>query len=97
MNKQYEIAKITCKKWISDEVIERELTSLSHEEWNEQCTILDGMMKEHVKDCQNEADKANVMLEDLISTGKSISVDEVTVWVAYLKWLEVEYTVSDKV
>jgi len=91
MNVQYEIAKIVCKKRIPDEVIERELASLSQEKWNEQCTILDGMLKEHIEKCQNEDDKASVMLEDLISIGKSINIDEVTVWAAYLKWLDVEF------
>lgn len=88
MNMKYEMAKIACQKWISNEVIENELMSLSEEEWFEQCAILDNTLKESVKKCQNKEDEPNVMLECLIHTGKNINVDEVTVWVAYLKWIE---------
>lgn len=95
MNTQYEIAKIVTKNQISDERIDRELASLSQEKWNEQCVLLDKMMKEHV---ENRKDKPaeEVMLQDLMNVGKANNVSETTVWIAYLKWMDVEYTVPDK-
>lgn len=95
MNTQYEIAKIVTKNQISDERIDRELASLSQEKWNEQCALLDKIMKEHV---ENRKDKSaeEIMLQDLMNVGKANNVSETTVWIAYLKWMDVEYTVPDK-
>ena len=55
--------------------------------------MLDKMMKEHV---ENRKDKPadEVMLQDLINVGAANNVSETTVWIAYLKWLDVEYTVN---
>ncbi len=100
MNVQYEIAKIITKNQISDEEIEKELTFLTKEEWNEQCTTLDKMMKEHVKEnLVNHKGKSTeeVILQDIINIGAANNVSETTVWIAYLKWMEVEYIVPDKV
>lgn len=95
MNMQYKIAKIVTKNQISDEEIDKELALLSQEEWNEQCTLLDKIMKEHVENCKDKpAEK--VMLQDLINVGAANNVSETTVWIAYLKWLDVDYTVPDK-
>lgn len=95
MNTQYEIAKIVTKNQISDERIDKELASLSQEKWNEQCVMLDKMMKDHV---ENRKDKPaeDVMLQDLINVGTANNVSATTVWIAYLKWMDVEYTVPDK-
>lgn len=90
MNMQYEIAKIVTNNQISDEEIDKELALLSQEEWNEQCTLLDKMMKEHVKDCK-EKQAEDAILQDLINVGAANDVSETTVWLAYLKWLDVEY------
>ena len=49
MNMQYEIAKVVTKRQITDEEINKELTLLSKEEWDEQCALLDKTMKEHVE------------------------------------------------
>ena len=95
MNTQYEIAKIVTKNQISDERIDKELASLSQEKWDEQCAMLDKMMKEHVENCKDKpADE--VMLQDLMNVGKANNVSETTVWIAYLKWMDVEYMVPDK-
>ncbi len=95
MNMQYEIAKIITKNQISDEEIDKELALLSRKQWNEQCTLLDKMMKEHV---ENHKDKPaeEVMLQDLINVGAANNVSETTVWIAYLKWQDVEYIIPDK-
>lgn len=91
MNMQYEVAKVVTKKQISDEEINKELALLSKEEWNEQCVMLDKIMKEHV---ENRKDKPadEVMLQDLVSVGAANNVSETTMWIAYLKWSDVEYS-----
>ena len=95
MNTQYEIAKIVTKNQISDERIDKELASLSQEKWDEQCNMLDKIMKEHVENCKDKPAE-DVMLQDLIDVGSANNVSETTVWIAYLKWMDVEYTVPDK-
>lgn len=88
---QYEMAKVVTKNQISDEEINNELALLSQKEWDEQCAMLDKMMKEHV---ENRKDKLadEVMLQDLINVGAANNVSETTMWIAYLKWLDVEYS-----
>ena len=95
MNTQYEIAKIVTKNQISDERIDKELASLSQEKWDEQCNMLDKIMKEQVENCKDKPAE-DVMLQDLINVGSANNVSETTVWIAYLKWMDVEYTVPDK-
>ena len=92
---QYEIAKMVTKNQISNEEIDKELALLSKEEWYEQCGLMDKIMKEHV---ENRKDKPaeEVMLQDLINVGVANNVSETTMWIAYLKWLDVEYAVPDK-
>lgn len=91
MNIQYEIAKMACQKWIPDEVIDKELASLSREEWDKQCVMLNEIMKKHVDNCKSESEKEEVMLQDLINMGAANNVDEITVWVAYMKWMGAEF------
>lgn len=88
---QYEIAKVVTKNQITDEEIDKELALLSKEEWDEQCILLDKMMKEHV---ENRKDKPadEVMLQDLINVGAANHVSETTVWIAYLKWIDAGYS-----
>ena len=92
---QYEIAKMVTNNQIPDEEIDKGLALLSQEEWDKQCAMLDKMMKEHV---ENRKDKPveEVMLQDLINVGAANNVSATTVWVAYLKWLDVEYVVPYK-
>ena len=93
MNVQYEIAKIATRNQISNEEIDKELVSLSEEEWNEQCALLDKMMKEHIEN-RKENSTEDIMLQDLINVGSANNVSETTVWIAYMKWLDVGYAVS---
>lgn len=95
MNMQYEIARIVTKNQISDEEINSELALLSKEEWDEQCALLDKMMKEYVKDnLVNHKGKHSeeIILQDLINVGATNNVSETTMWIAYLKWMDVEYS-----
>lgn len=91
MKTQYEIAKLVTKNQITDEEIDKELALFSQEEWNEQCAMLDKMMKEHVENCKDKPAE-EVMLQDLVNVGAANNVSETTVWIAYLKWMEVEYS-----
>jgi hypothetical protein len=91
MNMQYEIAKMVTKNQITDEEINKELALLSQKEWDEQCALLNKMMKDHVENCKDRpADE--VMLQDLINVGAAKNVSETTMWIAYLKWMDVEYS-----
>ena len=91
MNMQYEIAKVVTKNQITDEEINKELALLSQKEWDEQCALLNKMMKDHVENCKDRpADE--VMLQDLINVGAAKNVSETTMWIAYLKWMDVEYS-----
>ena len=91
MNMQYEIAKVVTKNQITDEEIIKELALLSKEEWDDQCALLNKMMKDHVENCKDRpADE--VMLQDWINVGAAKNVSETTMWIAYLKWMEVEYS-----
>lgn len=95
MNIQYEIAKVVTKNQISDEEINKELASLSKEEWEEQCILLDKMMKEQVKhNLVNHKGKNSeeIILQDLINVGAANNVSETTMWIAYLKWMDIEYS-----
>lgn len=88
---QYEIAKMVTKNQITDEEINKELALLSQKEWDEQCALLNKMMKDHVENCKDRpADE--VMLQDLINVGAAKNVSETTMWIAYLKWMDVEYS-----
>lgn len=95
MNMQYEIAKMVTNNQIPDEEIDKGLALLSQEEWDKQCAMLDKMMKEHVENCKDKPVE-EVMLQDLINVGAANNVSATTVWVAYLKWLDVEYVVPYK-
>lgn len=95
MNMQYEIAKMVTNNQIPDGEIDKELALLSREEWEEQCVMLDKIMKEHVENRKDKPEE-EVMLQDLINVGAANNVSETTVWIAYLKWLDAEYTVPDK-
>ena len=95
MNMQYEIAKMVTKNQITDEEINKELALLSQKEWDEQCALLDKMMKEHVKEnLINHTGKLaeEIILQDLTNVGAANNVSKTTLWIAYLKWMEVEYS-----
>lgn len=91
MNMQYEIAKMVTKNQITDEEINKELASLSTEEWHEQCILLDKMMKEHVENRKYKPAE-EIILQDLTNVGAANNVSKTTLWIAYLKWMEVEYS-----
>lgn len=91
MNMQYEIAKMVTKNQITDEEINKELALLSKEEWDEQCALLDKMMKEHVENRKYKPAE-EIMLQDLTNIGVANNVSETTMWIAYLKWMDVEYS-----
>lgn len=93
MNKQYEIAKIITKNYISDEVIDKELSSLTKEEWDKHCMLLDTKMKESVKGLE-KAVQEDAMLQVLKSVSLDSGISTTVLWIAYLKWLDTEYAVN---
>ena len=93
MNKQYEIARIITKNYISNEMIDKELSSLTKEEWDKHCMLLDRKMKESVKGLE-KAVQENAMLQTLDSISLDSGISTTVLWIAYLKWLDVEYAVK---
>lgn len=80
-DRQCEIARAMTKSNASDEQITKELSIMTALEWEEQCQILDKVLKEH----NMPFDKGwNIMCADFINIGAVNSVDEATVFVAYM-------------
>lgn len=79
---QYKIAKMVTNNQISDEEIDKELALLSKEEWDNQCAMLDKMMKQDVKDNlvkHKEKSTEDIIFQDLINVGTANNVSETTV------------------
>ena len=80
-DRQCEIARAMTKSNASDEQITKELSTMTANEWEEQCRILDKALVEH----NMPFDKGwNIMCADFINIGAANSVDEATVFVAYM-------------
>lgn len=93
MNKQYEIARNVTKNYISDEMIDKELSSLTKEEWDKHCMLLDRKMKENVEGLEKEVQE-DAMLQVLKSGSLESGISTTVLWIAYLKWLDAEYAVN---
>ena len=93
MNKQYEIARIITKSYISDEVIDKELSVLTKEEWDKHCMLIDTKIKEVVEGLE-KAVQEDAMLQALKSVSLESGISATVLWIAYLKWLDVKYTVN---
>lgn len=82
--RQCEIARVMTKSEASDAVIKSELKKLTDAEWNEQCTILDRILKKH----DAPFDKGfHTLCIDFINIDAANGVNEATVFVAYMNWL----------
>ena len=93
MNKQYDIARIITKSNISDEEIDKELYTITTEEWNKYCVLLDTKIKEAVEKLDVEA-REEALLEVLKDMSMDNEFSATTLWISYLKWLDVEYVVN---
>ena len=90
MNKQYELVRIITKSNISDEEIDEELSAITTEEWNKYCVLLDTKIKEDVEKLNVEA-REEALLEVLKDMSMDNGFSATTLWISYLKWLDVEY------
>lgn len=82
-NRQCEVARAMTQSDAPNDVIREELKKLTEAEWYEQCAILDKFLEEH----NAPFDKAfHIMVGDFINIGAANSVDEATVFVAYMEW-----------
>ena len=93
MNKQYEIARIITKNYISDEMIDKELSVFTKEEWDKHCMLIDSKIKESVKGLE-KAVQEDAMLQVLDNISLENGISTTVLWIAYLKWLDVEYAVN---
>lgn len=84
-NRQCEVARLLTKSNMSDGEITQELTSLTTEEWDMQCEMVDKMLIKH----NMPFDKGwNIMCEDFINIATANGVNEATVFVAYMEWIQ---------
>ena len=82
--KQCEIARAMTKSKATDSQITKELATMTESEWCKQCEILDKFLSKH----NIPLDKGwDLLCIDFISIASANQVDEATVFVAYMEWL----------
>lgn len=87
--KKSDIDKIN-DHFISNEQINMELKSISKKEWDNQCAIVDELLKCCMKDCDNRPNEIikAVMKAELFNFGANNNISAAALWTAYLKWLD---------
>lgn len=83
-NKQCKLARLLTGGDISDEQIYIELNSMSQNEWDKQCEILNNFIIAH----NMPLDKGwSLMRNDFYNIASANQVNEATLFVAYMGWL----------
>lgn len=83
-NKLCNLARVMTLSEATNETIRSELKKLTFVEWDEQCTILDSLLRKH----DMPFDKGYpIMVADFINIGAANEVDEATVFIAYMNWI----------
>lgn len=79
-----EIARYITKSQATNEQIAKELASMTETEWSKQCKILDNFLIVH----DIPLDKGwELMCVDFYNIASANQVDEATLFVAYMGWL----------
>lgn len=82
-NRQCEVARVMTKSDVSNEQIIKDLKCTSQENWNQMCTVLDGMLKKH----NMPFDKGQIpLMEDFISISTANGINEASLFIAYMNW-----------
>lgn len=93
LNKGYQIARLLTKSKVSDEQIEKELSSMTALEWDRICNILDNFLKAH--DMPLDQGWA-LMINDIHNISDVYKVSEATLLSAYLPWIGMKKNESDE-
>lgn len=93
LNKGYQIARLLTKSKVSDEQIEKELSSMTALEWDRICNILDNFLKAH--DMPLDQGWA-LMINDIHNISDVYKVSEATLLSAYLPWIGMKKNGSDE-
>lgn len=93
LNNGYQIARLLTKSRVSDEQIEKELSSMTALEWDKVCNVLDNFLKAH----DMPLDKGwALMINDIHNISDVYKVSEATLLSAYLPWVGMKENESDK-
>lgn len=82
--KQCEIARVMTKSKATDSQIINELLTMTESEWCKQCEILNNFLIAHNMP-MNEG--WNIFCNDFYNIAAANQVDEATLFVAYMNWL----------
>ena len=83
-NRQCKLARLLTGGKASDEQIYRELNSMSQPDWDKQCEILNNFIVAH----NMPLDEGwALMRNDFYNIASANQVDEATLFVAYMEWL----------
>ena len=83
-NKQCKLARLLTGGNASDELIYEELNSMSQNEWDKQCEILNNFIVAHNLPLNKGW---SLMRNDFYNITSANQVDEATLFVAYMEWL----------
>lgn len=84
-NRQCELARVITKSKAPDRLIEKELNCTTQDEWNEMCTVLDKLLIKHNRPLDDIGWEN--MVEDFISVSAPEGIDEATLFIAYMNWM----------
>ena len=85
--RQCELARAMTRSSVTDLQITKELASMTTEEWNKQCKILDNFLIAH----DMPLDKGwDLMCNDFYNIASANHVNEATLFVAYMDWLQTQ-------
>lgn len=85
--RQCEIARVMTRSQATDEQITKELASMTTTEWYKQCKILDNFLFAH----DMPLDKGwDLLCSDFYNIAAANEVDEATLFVAYMEWLQTQ-------
>lgn len=83
-NKQCEIARAMTRSEATDLQITKELATMTETEWYKQCEILNDFLIAHNKPLD---EGWNIFCDDFCTIAAANQVDEATLFVAYMNWL----------
>lgn len=84
-NRQCELARAITRSKATDQRITKELNCTPQEEWNEMCKVLDNLLIKHNRPFDDKG--WNITVEDFVSVSAPNGIDEATLFVAYMNWM----------
>ena len=84
-NRQCELARAITKSKASDHLIKKELNCTTQKEWDEMCVVLDKLLIKHNRPFDDLGWES--LVEDFISVSAPEGIDEATLLIAYMNWM----------